>query len=120
LPPSAVVTVIIVLPAATAFTIPFGETVAIELLAEVHVTFWFVALAGLNIGVNVIVGVDTSVSVAEVLERVTPLTGITVITVTVQVAVILPSSVVTVIMVVPLALAVTTPSITEAIVGLAD
>ena len=45
LPPSAVVTVIVVVPAERAVTVPFA-TVATEVLLLLHVTFRFVAPEG--------------------------------------------------------------------------
>ena len=44
--PSSVVTVMVAVPALTAVTVPFC-TVATLVLLLVHVTFWFVALAGI-------------------------------------------------------------------------
>jgi hypothetical protein len=50
--PSTVVTVMVAVPAATAVTRPFADTVAAEVLLLVHVRFWFVALDGVMAGVG--------------------------------------------------------------------
>jgi len=115
LPPSAVVTVIVAVPAATAVTTPLVDTAAVAVLLLLHVTFLFAALEGATVAVRV--SVLPTVRMADDLLRVTPLTG-TGLTVTVQAAVLLPSAVVTVIVAVPAATAVTTPpAVTVATVG---
>ena len=98
------VTVIVVVPAFNAVTTPLDTLATEELLLD-QVTFLFVALLGLIVAVNVIV--SPSNSVAEDLSNETPATFA--ITVTLQVAVLPPSSVVTVIVVVPAFTAVTLP-----------
>jgi len=114
LPPSAVVTVIVAVPAATAVTTPLVDTVAIPGLPLLHVTLLFAALEGATVAVRV--SVLPTVRMADDLFRVTPLTG-TGLTVTVQVAVLLPSAVVTVTVAVPAVTAVTTPPDTVATAG---
>ena len=109
--PLAVVTVIVAVPAATAVTTPLVDTVAIPGLPLLHVTFLFVALEGATVAVRV--SVLPMLRLVFVLFKVTPVTA-TLLTVTVQVAVLLPSSVVTVIVAVPAATAVTTPPDTVA------
>ena len=105
--PSAVVTVIVAVPDATAVTFPAVETVATLVLLLLQVTFLFVALLGETVAVSVSVAFGANVSV--VLFRLTPVTGT--VTVTAQVAVLLPSVVVTVIVAVPAAPAVTFPAV---------
>ena len=105
--PSAVVTVIVAVPDATAVTFPAVETVATLVLLLLQVTFLFVALLGETVAVSVSVAFGANVSV--VLFRLTPVTGT--VTVTAQVAVLLPSAVVTVIVAVPDATAVTFPAV---------
>ena len=51
--PSAVVTVIVAVPLATAVTLPFASTVATASLLDVQVTVLFVALAGETVAVIV-------------------------------------------------------------------
>ena len=51
-PPSAVVTEIMLVPGETAVSNLFSSTVATLELAEFHVTFWFVALAGSTLAVS--------------------------------------------------------------------
>ena len=106
--PSAVVTVMVAVPAATAVTTPVGETVATAPLDVAHVTDWFVAVMGKTLAVSVPVVPATSDSEPGV--SVTPVTGIVAaVTVTVAVAGKLPSLVVTVMIAVPAATADTTP-----------
>ena len=105
--PSAVVTVIVAVPDATAVTFPEVETVATLVLLLLQVTFLFVALLGATVAVSVSVAFGANVSV--VLFRLTPVTGT--VTVTEHVAVLLPSAVVTVIVAVPAAMAVTKPDV---------
>ncbi|GHU98379.1 hypothetical protein FACS1894211_02030 [Clostridia bacterium] len=119
--PSVVVTVIVAVPAETAVTVPF-DTVAIELLEDVQDIALFVALLGATVAVKV-----KSLPVVNVLFvsfNVTPVTetviGVGAFTVTVQVAVLLPSVVVTVIVAVPAETAVTVPFDTVAIELLED
>jgi len=107
LPPSAVVTVMVAVPAVLAITIPF-TTVATLLLLLLHVTFRFVALEGKIVGVRV--SVLLTARAVDVLFRLTPITATAVaLTVTVQNAVLPPSTVVTMIIADPAALAVTKP-----------
>lgn len=118
LPPSAVLAVIVAVPALLAVTSPSEDTVATEVLFDDHVTSLLDALEGLTVVVNHVV----SPTVMERLEgeRVTPVTE-TAFTVTEQEAVLLPSAVVTVILAVPILFAVTVPSeATVATSGLFD
>ena len=108
LPPSFVLTVIVAVPGVFAVTTPEDETVATEVLFEVQVTDLSVAFEGLTVAVSV--WLSPSVIVRLVLSRLTPVTDITfALTVTVHVAVLLPSFVLTVIVAVPGVFAVTTP-----------
>ena len=106
--PSVVVTVTVAVPAAFAVTTPEEETVATVVLLDDQVTDLSVALDGVTVATNV--WESPSVNVNEVLSRLTPVTEIVfALTVTEQVAVFPPSSVVTVIVVVPTAMASTSP-----------
>ncbi len=58
--PSTVLTVISVVPALTATTLPFASTVAIVESTADHVTFLFVAFAGKTVAVKVSVAPTTS------------------------------------------------------------
>ena len=98
LPPSFVVTVIVAVPAAFAVTKPEDETVATDVLLEDHVTDLSVALDGVTVADNV--WVSPTVIVRLVWLRLTPVTAIG-FTVTEQVAVFFPSSVVAVMTTVP-------------------
>jgi hypothetical protein len=102
--------VIVAAPAATPVTRPPVLTVAIEVLLEVQLTFLLVALAGETVAVSccvAFVAID-----AEVGDTVTPVTGTVVaVTVIVDVAVLAPSCVVTVIVAVPAAIAETNPPV---------
>ena len=71
--PSFVVTVIVALPAATPFTVPFASTVATFVLLLFHVTSWFVALLGATVAVNVVV--FPFVILVLVLFKLTPVTA---------------------------------------------
>jgi hypothetical protein len=73
-PPSAVVAVIVVLPAAIAVTNPLLFTVATAALLEVQLTFLFVAFEGLTVAVSCVVPFTDSVAVVGV--NVTPVTAI--------------------------------------------
>ena len=107
-PPSSVVAVIIAEPAALAVTTPDVETVATDVLLEVQVTDLLVALAGVTVAVRV--WVSPTVMDRDELLRLTPVTEtIGLDTVTEQVAFLPPSLVVTLIVAVPAALAVTRP-----------
>ena len=107
-PPSFVVAVMVAAPADLAVTTPVLDTEATVVLLDDQVTDLSVASEGVTVAVK-----DTSSpSVKErlALSRVTPVTGITfALTVTVHDAVLLPSSVVTKIMVVPSVIASTRP-----------
>ena len=72
--PSAVVTVMVAVPAATGVTNPFA-TVATLSLFELQVTALFVALLGATVAVSVSAAPPT-VSVRVVLSSVTPITDI--------------------------------------------
>ena len=106
--PSSVVTVIVAVPSETAVTKPLEETVATEGELVVQLTLLFVASDGRTVAVS---WLDSpSVNVKVDLSSQTPVTEITFLfTVTLQVAVQLPSSVVTVIVAVPSDIAVTSP-----------
>ena len=94
--PSAVVTVMVAVPAATAVTLPFESTFATLVLLELQLTFLLVAFSGFTVAVKV--SVLPTVSSVAVLFRATPGTAtVEAVTVTVQVAVLLPSVVVAVI-----------------------
>jgi len=113
--PSSVVTVIVAVPDETAVTTP-PITVATAGLLEVHVTVLLVALPGATVAVRVSVFPGDILVLG--LFNDTPVTGTVTkspaVTVTVQVAVLLPSAVVTVIVAVPAALAVTVPLVSTA------
>jgi hypothetical protein len=101
------VTVITVVPTETPLTVPFVTVATAESLL-LHVTFWFVALAGVIASVRISVPL-MRISMDDLL-RITLVTAIDLsLTVTVQVAVLLPSSVVTVMVALPIDFAVTTP-----------
>ena len=116
LPPSVVVTVIVAEPAATAVTLPLASTVATEVLSLDQETVLSVASVGLTVATRVVVPSTSSAKVVLSNETLVTATvdGAGAVTVTVQVAVLLPSLVVTVIVVVPAATAVTVPSLTIA------
>ena len=101
--PSAVVTVIVAVPAALAVTTPDVETVATDVLLLLQVTFLFVAVEGDTVAVSC--SVAFLARVIEDLLSVTPVTGL--FTVTAQVADLLPA--VAVIVAVPDPLEVTRP-----------
>ena len=109
--PSTVVTVMFAEPSATAVTTPL-TTVATAVLSEAQITSLLVALAGAIVATRVAVSFTSNVTSA--LSKVTPVTGRG-LTVTWQVAVNSPSTVVAVMVAVPTAIAVTTPSLTVAI-----
>ena len=104
--PSFVVTVIVALPTALAVTTPEEDTVATDVLFEDHVTDLSVASAGETVAVNI--SVSPTIKVRFALFNDTPVTWIG-STVTEQVAFLPPSVVVTVMVVVPTALAVIRP-----------
>ena len=113
--PSSVVTVMVASPAATAVTTPsFTVAMASSLLAQL--TFLLVAFAGAMVVAKV--AVSPIFRAASFLSKVTPVTGTTTgsgsLTVTTHSAVFWPSSVVTVMVALPTATAVTTPSFTVA------
>ena len=111
-PPSSVVTVITAEPTPWAVTFPFVSTVATLVLLLLQPTFLLPALSGFTVAVSVSVSPGSRDS--DVLFSVTEETG-TSLTVTAQVADFSPSSVVTVIVVVPEVKAVTKPvSLTDA------
>ncbi len=119
-PPSSVVTVTVASPALRAVTFPLSSTDAMSVLSDFHVTFLLVALSGLTVAVRF--AFSPSVSSREVLSSVTSLT-VTVFfaTLTLQVAVFPPSSVVTVMVASPALRAVTFPlSSTDAMPVLSD
>lgn len=107
-PPSVVVTVIAVVPEATPVTTPEGDTEAIPVFPEVHVTLLFVALVGSTVAERREVEPTLSVKLAGLTD--TLVTG-TLFTVTSQYAVKPPSDEVVVIMAVPADNPVTTPEV---------
>ena len=110
LPPSSVFTSMVALPSATPVTLPLLSTVAALVLLLVHVTPCLVALPGSTVAVSVAL-LPASI-VSAVLSNFTPVTATglaTAVTVTLHVAVLLPSVVVTVIVVLPAPIAVTLP-----------
>lgn len=99
-PPSTVVTVMVAVPTVFAVMTPVEETVATAVLLEDQVTDLFVALVGVTTAVSV--SVSPTVMVRVVWFRLTPVTAtVAALTVTVQEAVLLPSTVLTVIVAVP-------------------
>ena len=98
LPPSSVVAVITAVPSLTAETFPFESTVAMFVLELDHDTFLFVALEGETVAVSFSVPPISNDMV--VLFKLMPVTAMG-LTVTEQLAVFPPSSVVTVIFAVP-------------------
>jgi hypothetical protein len=114
LPPSSVVTVMIAFPIALPAITPF-VTVATASLLLSHVTFWFVALEGVKMGVSV--SIPPTERVVLVVFRDTLVTATEpALTVTAQESVLPPSTVVTVITAIPVALPVITPFVTDAMV----
>ena len=99
----------VAVPPDTAVTVPFS-TVATAVLVELHVAFLFVASEGTTVAVKVAVVPLTKDN--SVCESVTPVADT--VTVTSHVAVWLPSSVVTVMVVLPPETAVTMPFSTVA------
>ena len=113
-PPSTVLTVIVADPADTAETVP-PDTVATEVLLVAQLTFLFVALLGLTVAVRV--SDPPTVKDRLVLLRLTLLTDmveVAELTVTEQVAIFPPSTVLTVIVAVPAEIAETVPPDTVA------
>ena len=118
--PSAVVAVIIAVPAFTAVTFPVLSTVAIALLEVVQFTALFVAFDGATVADKLYVPPTNNAFIVEVkLTDVTLTTGASA-TVTVQVAVLLPSAVVAVIIAVPALIAVTFPVLSTAAIALSE
>ncbi len=105
LPPSTVVTVMVVVPGAMAVTFPAPSTVAIFGSPVVQVTALLGAVSGATAAARVSLAPTARERV--VLFRVTPVTAL--VTVTWQAAVLPPSSVVAVMVAVPGAMAVTFP-----------
>jgi hypothetical protein len=115
--PSAVVTVIIAIPAETAVTIPVELTDAIPFLSDFHVTDLFEAFDGVTTAVNCCF--EPTFKVTDSGDKVIPVTGT--VTVMAEVAVLFPSTVVTVIVADPPETAVTKPlSLTIATLLLLD
>jgi len=107
--PSVVVTVIVAVPAFTPVTFPAELTVATAVSPDVHVTVWSDAVVGLTVAVSV--SLDPAVRDSVDLFKETPVTEtVAAVTVTAQVAVLLPSVVVTVIVAVPAFTPVTFPA----------
>jgi hypothetical protein len=107
LEPSAVLTVMAAVPAPIAVTLPVLSTVATLVLELVQVTFLFVALEGAIVALSI--SELPTLKASALLDRETPVTGT--VTVTVQEAVLDPSSVLTVIVAVPAPIAVTFPAL---------
>lgn len=103
--PSTVVTVMVAVPFDTAVTTPDALTVATDVLLLFQLTFVLDAVDGFTVATRVLV--PPGLRDSDVLFRLTPVTGI--VTVTVQVAVFAPSTVVTVITAVPHAIPWTLP-----------
>jgi len=103
--PSTVVTVMVVVPAAMPVTKPVAFTVATPGVELDQVTFLLVALAGATVAVSCVVPLTVTEAVAGA--TLTPVTGTTAVTVIALVAVKLPSTVVTVIVAVPVVWPVT-------------
>jgi hypothetical protein len=117
--PASVITTMVAIPGLTALTVPFVDTEAIAALLLLHFTFLFVALLGSIIGMRV--SEPPKVRVKKYLLRDTLDTGTVPedVTVTAQVAVLPPSSVLTIIVAVPGLTAVTIPFVdTEATAAL--
>jgi hypothetical protein len=118
--PSVVVTVIVAFPAAMPETTPLDDTVAMPAALLLHVTALFVALVGATVAVSVSVPpivrlVDDLFKVTLVTETVEPPSFVTE---TAQVAVLLPSTVVAVIAVLPVLMPIITPFDTIATSGM--
>jgi hypothetical protein len=109
-PPFTVVTVMVANPSDTAVTTPLLFTVATAVLFELQLTLLLVALLGVTVAVSAVVPPNV-VIVADSGDTVTPVTGMVVVGLTViaDVAVKLPSTVVTVMVALPADTAVTTP-----------
>jgi hypothetical protein len=108
LPPSTVVTVMVAVPVATALTVPLWLTVATEVALLLYDTLLLVALEGVTTAINV--SELLTVRLVVDLFKVTFVTATEdEVTVTEQVAVLLPSTVVTVIVVLPADIPVTAP-----------
>ena len=120
LSPSLVVTVIFAAPPLIAVTLPDSSTFATASLSEVQVTFLFVASSGVIVAF--IISSSPMPSNFSFGSTDTPVTTtiLEALTVTAQVAVLSPSLVVTVILAVPAATAVTLPSSTVATLELSD
>jgi hypothetical protein len=106
--PSAVVTVMVAVPLDIPVTNPVDKTVATDGALLVQVISLFVALAGNTVAINC--SVESIAKERPVLFNDTPVTGIVgVVTVTSQLAFLLPSTVVTAMVAVPFAILVTNP-----------
>ena len=111
LPPSSVLTIIRELPSLIAFTTP-SFTVAMEVLVLLQVTFLLVASAGVMVAVNLMES-PTAICVDFWLSA-TDSTFIASVTLMLQLAVLLPLLVVTVMVAFPALRAFTVPAVTEA------
>ena len=119
LPPSSVVTVMVASPAFTPVTLPAASTVAMAVSLDFQVTFWLVAFSGVMVAVRVSLS-PTKMLVA-VLLSFTPVTLTSLsLTVTLHVAVLPPSSVVTVMVASPAFTPMTLPLATVATASLLD
>jgi len=108
-PPSSVATKISAYPFLTALTFPFLSTVATFSLSEIQVTFLLVASSGKTVAVSW--SVSPLFNFNELLSNITPVTGTRfLVTLTSQVSVLLPSSVVATIVAFPSLIALTFPS----------
>ena len=104
-PPDTVVAVMVTVPAVTPVTSPVAFTVATAVLLELQFTFWFVAFEGVMVFDSWLVAPAFKVTVEG--ETETPVTGMA--TVTDEVFVKLPETVVPVIVADPTPTAVTNP-----------
>jgi hypothetical protein len=108
-PPSSVTALTLATPAETALTLPSESTVATDGLSDSHLTLRLVALDGATVQVSLVVPFAPIVTDHGLTS--TPVTGTTLaFTVTLHVAVLPPSSVVTVITASPAFTAVTLPA----------
>jgi hypothetical protein len=114
LPPSTVVTVITALPADTPVTTPLADTEATLEVLLLHVTDLFIAFEGDTVAISV--SALPTVRLAELLFRETPVTAVlvpppplTAFTVTVQVAILPPLSVLTMMVALPADIPFTKP-----------
>ena len=119
--PSSVVTVIVAIPVLTAVIFPTLSTVTIVGFEDVHATTLFIAFVGFTVASKI--SVAPTIREAEVLFKLTEVTltiGLSIVTVTVQVEVLLPSTVVAVMVTVPAPIAVIFPALSTVAMVLSD